>query len=509
MLSEPAYYVATWAAEANNTVKAKRTCMIAFVLKVEKTGSSNSGAAGWKNAALLSTRNVVSYCAYGFPPKDFMVVHQFAVSQKFRGRGIGLLAMKWAVQQARIRSTKPECLVLRARQESVVLLRDLGFLNSTRMPTGNKTEAGSVFLEISIRSQKIKTQQTRADLIRLVFAAADTDKNGLLSCQEMCKFSAQAFTLKTGFQQGGGEIWEEEFRKLCKEHLANPSTGINAMTFGRLVEDKSDRGIYCTNKDLRTIIKTLQKTQAKRADLVRRVFTRLDADRDGFLNQDEMMFFAKEMGFPCNDVEWAQDFQLLCTGGSYYCTDVQLRNLLLWRFYLELPKPKLGRRRGNNQGTSDALLQLEKAEGNAQFCISLPALGPHSLTMLEEALASPQIAGDVSQSRLDAGHAKLAMLREQIRLRPERRLPWMCVQQPTWHQWLDDEAERAEKELYKADLRKHMTELRWPSRRQDFMLERVFTDKHRLSKLLADVQKALEVSGKDARKVLDDEWRRI
>eukprot|EP00913_Durusdinium_trenchii_P035487 g33210.t1 len=61
-----------------------------------------------------------------------------------------------------------------------------------------------------------------------------------------------AFAKQTGFE-GSDADWEEEFQSLCQELGIN---GVDLTTFGQLVDDRSERGCYCTKEDLQSIIRS-------------------------------------------------------------------------------------------------------------------------------------------------------------------------------------------------------------------------------------------------------------
>ena len=93
----------------------------------------------------------------------------------------------------------------------------------------------------------------------------------------------------------------------------------------------------------------LQCLEDSRRELIEEVFRALDRARKGYLTAGEMRPFAEQTGFTGTDLEWQQEFDLLCSerGSSQgirldafatlvndqsdegcYCSDDELRNLL-------------------------------------------------------------------------------------------------------------------------------------------------------------------------------------
>jgi len=89
----------------------------------------------------------------------------------------------------------------------------------------------------------------RTDLIRDVFTACDSDGDGRLTSWEMRQFADWS-----GFQ-GDAKAWNDEYRLLCSDHKADPSTGVDLVLFTQIVnDDDSESGCYCTNSELQSMV---------------------------------------------------------------------------------------------------------------------------------------------------------------------------------------------------------------------------------------------------------------
>ena len=75
-------------------------------------------------------------------------------------------------------------------------------------------------------------------------------KTGPFLWQEMGRFAMQ-----TGFD-AGEDAWATEYESLCRDHQQDRLLGIDASVFARLVEDQSDLGIYCTDNELKDMLKS-------------------------------------------------------------------------------------------------------------------------------------------------------------------------------------------------------------------------------------------------------------
>jgi Ca2+-binding EF-hand superfamily protein len=183
--------------------------------------------------------------------------------------------------------------------------------------------------------------------VQAVFRKFDRDCDRILSESEM-----GAFARATGFMGSAGE-WAEEFRELCPAG----TSGIDLDLFCSLVEDRSDQGCFCSDKELQGMLTSrgsevpapgvqtsafheeerehvasaslgqstavvsaaaspMEAQASRRAQLVRMAFARFDADGDGILNEREMHVFAAMTGFDGTEADWAEEYQLLCAGSG-------------------------------------------------------------------------------------------------------------------------------------------------------------------------------------------------
>merc|ERR1719326_818916 len=85
-------------------------------------------------------------------------------------------------------------------------------------------------------------------LVRELFQALDKDQDSYLNCKEL-----RIFWELMGFDYDN-DVWAQEFSELCKEFHANPAHGISLGTFGVLLDDESEKGCYCSNDDINTIL---------------------------------------------------------------------------------------------------------------------------------------------------------------------------------------------------------------------------------------------------------------
>ncbi|CAJ1335917.1 unnamed protein product [Effrenium voratum] len=85
------------------------------------------------------------------------------------------------------------------------------------------------------------------------FEVLDKDGDGFLKKGEM-----RALAKLVGFQGDSAE-WLEEYSKLCKEVGATPQKGIPKATVLTLLDDTSESGCFCTDKELELLLDTLKK----------------------------------------------------------------------------------------------------------------------------------------------------------------------------------------------------------------------------------------------------------
>eukprot|EP00434_Breviolum_minutum_P010720 symbB.v1.2.009454.t1/scaffold601.1/size182750/18 len=107
----------------------------------------------------------------------------------------------------------------------------------------------------SVKAEEKENPKVRADLIRAVFRACDTNSDDWLGESEF-RHIGRFF----GFQ-GNDEKWSEEFKKLCEEKKADPKKGIGQTLFSKLLTD--DPGLQSTTEDLRKMLAKLEANNKK------------------------------------------------------------------------------------------------------------------------------------------------------------------------------------------------------------------------------------------------------
>merc|ERR1719326_1542939 len=98
----------------------------------------------------------------------------------------------------------------------------------------------------------------RSELQQAIFRILDRLGDGILHSQEM-----RCFAEVNGFD-GDESEWQEEFGVLCEAHGTGPqSLSIDASGFLALLDDESDAGCYCSDKELRRALKKLCELRAE------------------------------------------------------------------------------------------------------------------------------------------------------------------------------------------------------------------------------------------------------
>ncbi|CAK9047355.1 unnamed protein product [Durusdinium trenchii] len=85
---------------------------------------------------------------------------------------------------------------------------------------------------------------SREQLIQEVFKHFDKDGDQLLNASDMLSFASSV-----GFD-GSREEWQEEYRLICEGLGRTPDQGIDAASFFKLVNEDTDDGCYCSDKEL-------------------------------------------------------------------------------------------------------------------------------------------------------------------------------------------------------------------------------------------------------------------
>merc|ERR1711920_265192 len=95
------------------------------------------------------------------------------------------------------------------------------------------------------------TSMSREQLVRAIFRSLDTSYSGRVNIEAMRRFA----TLN-GFE-GSDREWREEYTSMCGEWQIKPSDGFSEDTFTRLVNDRSQKGCYCNDQELKEIFQKL------------------------------------------------------------------------------------------------------------------------------------------------------------------------------------------------------------------------------------------------------------
>lgn len=90
--------------------------------------------------------------------------------------------------------------------------------------------------------------KTRQSLKKRIFRRCDKDGDGHLKKAEMRDLAGLV-----GFD-GSDEEWAEEYEKLCSEHGIDPHAGVPESAVMALLDDESDSGCYCTDKELMQLL---------------------------------------------------------------------------------------------------------------------------------------------------------------------------------------------------------------------------------------------------------------
>lgn len=92
----------------------------------------------------------------------------------------------------------------------------------------------------------------RITLKKRVFRGCDKDTDGYLDKDEMLSLA-----VLTGFE-GSDQEWSIEYARLCRECNADKAIGIAQVTLLKLMDDQSDAGFYCTDKQLEEMSAALE-----------------------------------------------------------------------------------------------------------------------------------------------------------------------------------------------------------------------------------------------------------
>lgn len=97
-------------------------------------------------------------------------------------------------------------------------------------------------------TDKCTSMDGRVKLLQSAFRACDHDGDGRLACAEF-----RPIATATGYD-GSSEEWAIEYGDLCSEHSISLEEGIRFDQFVKLLNDKSQRGCYCTDEEIKLVI---------------------------------------------------------------------------------------------------------------------------------------------------------------------------------------------------------------------------------------------------------------
>lgn len=95
----------------------------------------------------------------------------------------------------------------------------------------------------------------RAAVVRALFRALAA--SGASGAPRASEAPMGRFATLNGFDGSGAE-WEKEYTSLCREWSINPADGFCEATFSKLVDDKSEKGCYCSDQELLAILRKVQ-----------------------------------------------------------------------------------------------------------------------------------------------------------------------------------------------------------------------------------------------------------
>jgi len=257
-------------------------------------------------------------------------VVQIAIADEHRGKGFGRQAVDWLIHYAE--NQRCESVVLGSALESVEFYEECGFERATAataLPGGKELATGVLPMEYRRGTRKAmaakRRELSRDELLARVFDILDADCDGRLNRVELRRYAGWS-----GFS-GGEEQWAEEYARICADSGAKPDVGIDAALFTKLINDRSEAGMFIDNDGLRDMLTQLQvqtpahlrrktyKTtpevvETSRKDLVQAVFKLCDVDRDGLLSAPEMRTFALQTGAEeMDEAHWKDEYNLLCS----------------------------------------------------------------------------------------------------------------------------------------------------------------------------------------------------
>mmetsp|Transcript_148200 Transcript_148200/g.475975 ORF Transcript_148200/g.475975 Transcript_148200/m.475975 type:complete len:1751 (-) Transcript_148200:103-5355(-) len=257
-----------------------------------------------------------------------VVVVQIAIADEHRGKGFGKQAVDWIIGYAE--NARSESIILGSPLESVEYFEECGFARATTVVAigGKDLPVGMLPMEYHRGTRKAlgaqRRQLSREELVNRVFDILDGDCDGNLSRAELKRYAGWS-----GFG-GTEEQWVLEFSRICAETKASESVGVDRLLFAKLINDRTEAGLFIDNDGLRDMLTQLQiqtpqhlqrksqkaaatVSEASRRDFLRAIFKLCDVDRDGLLDAKEMQAFAVRTGAAEMDkAQWKEEFEILC-----------------------------------------------------------------------------------------------------------------------------------------------------------------------------------------------------
>jgi len=115
-------------------------------------------------------------------------------------------------------------------------------------------------LELEVPQRKLEDQRrTREARVEAIFRALDDSGSGYLNSEAM-----KTFAVLSGFDEDDA-AWREEFQLLCEDIGCQTSVGVDLEAFERLVNDPTEGGSYCSDRELEQICEELTELPTRPA----------------------------------------------------------------------------------------------------------------------------------------------------------------------------------------------------------------------------------------------------
>lgn len=116
--------------------------------------------------------------------------------------------------------------------------------STSQVPEANAAEP-------SPRVSTAAAVMSRTQVIRAIFRLLDATCSGFAGSAVLHRFASL-----NGFE-GSTEDWEDEYGSLCVEWQISEARGFNEGKFTELVSDRSEKGVFCSNKELGDIFRRM------------------------------------------------------------------------------------------------------------------------------------------------------------------------------------------------------------------------------------------------------------